>query len=372
MKVVILGAGVAGTSTAIALSKQGHEVKVYERRREPTIMGAGIVLWPNASFVLSELGLLKAIEAVSGTPTSMKRMSETGELLSEMDIGALDRAMGFASHAILRRDFQRILLDETARLDISVEYGCCACDIQKTADGAMQVLFDNGQCEEADLIIGADGRMNSVARKYIHGDIQPVYQGFVNWIGVLQANAPLVPDLSVLDVWGIGKRFGVAPISHDKLYWAGALAIPEPMVERSDSNDELEILFADWPDPVGKIIAMCDASSIRKIDIYDLEPVDLWHKDSVLMIGDAAHAALPTSGQGACQALEDAWHLAKYFPLEKKHLQEALAIFTSKRLRKTHTITQSARHLARSLFDSDPASCRLRDEQARGSDPTAH
>lgn len=375
MDIVILGAGVAGVASAIALRLRGHTVRLVERRPAPSHLGAGVVLWPNASFVLAELGMLTAVQAVSGTPTQMKRMSQDGELLSALDIGALDRTMGHASHAILRRDLQRIMLARLAELGVQVEYGHHVLRLEARAAGQARAVLANGGELGADLILGADGRMRSAAREYVSGTAAPVYQGHVNWVGVLESDAAVVDDMAILDFWGVGQRFGVVPVSRNKVYWAAAKAAPAGGgLHGADMRDGLAAQFAGWPAPVGRILAACAPASFRRIDIYDLEPIDCWHRDNVLLVGDAAHAALPTSGQGAGQALEDAWHLARGLPAKAVNaadLQEALAAFTALRRDKTRLITQMARGLSSALFDTDPAAAQERNRQARAGDSAA-
>jgi 2-polyprenyl-6-methoxyphenol hydroxylase-like FAD-dependent oxidoreductase len=93
--------------------------------------------------------------------------------------------------------------------------------------------------------------------------------------------------------------------------------------------------------------------------------VPTWHRDNLILVGDAAHAALPTSGQGACQALEDAWHLANCVEAHPGSLDQALAAFTALRFQKTAGITMAGRALAASLFNRDEAFCRERDRTSR-------
>jgi FAD-dependent urate hydroxylase len=102
--------------------------------------------------------------------------------------------------------------------------------------------------------------------------------------------------------------------------------------------------------------------------VHDHDPVDTWHRGNVLMIGDAAHAPLPTSGQGACQALEDAWHLSKLFEKGLSDIERLFATFTAQRKGKTAGITLAARQFASSLFNTDEAYCRQRNDNSKATD----
>ena len=103
--------------------------------------------------------------------------------------------------------------------------------------------------------------------------------------------------------------------------------------------------------------------------MHDLEPLPVWSRANVLLVGDAAHAPLPTSGQGACQALEDAWHLARCLEEAGATLDAALQRFTRIRGPKTAQLTQQARGFAQALFITDPDVCRTRNQQVLAADP---
>ncbi|WP_241301340.1 FAD-dependent oxidoreductase [Burkholderia stabilis] len=357
MDIAILGAGVAGMSTALALSGRGHRIRLYERRPSESTMGAGVVLWPNAGFVLEQLGLLPDIVEVSGHLHAMRCMDRHGSPFKHTDIRELDRYMGFPTRSILRRDLQAVLSRHVAAQGIEVCFGHCATTIDSAPDGRAVVRFDNGTEIAPDLVIGADGRMNSVARRHVVGSNTPVYQGFVNWIGVAQSDAPLVDDVSIFDYWGTRERFGIVAIDRQRVYWAAARHEVDgdgDDAAEGDPGPMLERMFGAWPAPVTAVMRATPPNTIAKIRVHDLDPVDVWHRGNVLLIGDAAHAPLPTSGQGACQALEDAWHLARcldeHGPHDGSDLDAALASFTMRRNPKTTAITQRARDFARQLF----------------------
>jgi FAD-dependent urate hydroxylase len=369
MDVIIIGAGVAGLATAIALRQRGIGVRIFERRPAPSHIGAGIVLWPNATFVLERFGLLEEVAAVSGRPAAMKRISATGEPLGNIDIELICRAMGYPALSVLRCELQDILLRRLNALGTRVHYGQAVTGIKVDEAGDTSVRFSDGTVYCADLVIGADGRMASQARRYVCGVNAPVYQGFVNWIGVFESPVARFSEPSIADYWGVGERFGVVPITARKAYWAGGVAAGA-IRPRDPSRYKAELLsvFSHWPEPVPSIIAQTPPRLINKIYVHDHNPIQKWHRDRVVLIGDAAHAPLPTSGQGACQALEDAWHLAGYLPEGPGELDAALVAFTAKRRKKTADIAVAARRLAASLFNRDAQYCEVRDRESRRTD----
>lgn len=372
MEIGILGSGIAGLSVALALRKQGYNPRVYERRAVPATMGAGVTLWPNASFVLEELGLLQDIAAIGGRPLAMRRQDAAGNALGGLDIGLLERTMGYPTYTVLRRHLQEVLLDHAARLGIPVEFGHRAMSIELDAHGRAVAHFENGASIRPDLLIGADGRMGSVARKFVAGDNTPVYQGFVNWIGVAQGPHALVDDTAIQDFWGAGERFGCVPIRPDLVYWAAAqVRLLNEATPAADMRKEVEDLFTGWPEPVAHLIRSTPATAIRLIAVHDLEPLHTWSRANVLLVGDAAHAPLPTSGQGACQALEDAWHLARCLDGASGGLDDVFLAFSRIRAPKTARLAEQGRVFARGLFATDPEACRIRNERAKASDPVS-
>lgn len=370
MDIAIVGAGIAGLSAALALRKQGFNPRVFERRSVPAAGGAGVTLWPNASFVLEQLGVLHAIQAVGGRPLAMRRYDAAGNALGGLDIELLDRTMGYPTVTVLRRDLQDVLLAHARRAGIAVEFGCQAVAIDLDAQGQAVARFGNGTRIRPDVLIGADGRMASVTRKFVAGNNTPRYQGFVNWIGVAQGSHALVDDVSIQDYWGTGQRFGAVAVRPDLVYWAAAQACPSNEgAGQADDRAQVEHKFAQWPEPVSRIIRATPIQAVRRIAVHDLEPLHTWSRANVLLIGDAAHAPLPTSGQGACQALEDAWHLARCLAVAGNEPTEAFEVFTTIRAPKTARLSEQGRGFARALFATDAQTCRLRDERVRACDP---
>jgi FAD-dependent urate hydroxylase len=373
MDIAILGGGVAGVSSAIALKQKGFNVSIYERRQAPTNIGAGIVVWPNAAYVLDQLGVLNDIKAASGLPTNMRRVSNTGEFLGSIDIELINQQMGYPSLSILRRDLQNILISTLKSLGVEINYSHAVTDIKSRTPDQAEVYFQNGRKITADVFVGADGRMASIARQHVHGDNSPVYQGFINWIGVYDSEEETFPEITVTDYWGVGARFGIVPISKHKAYWAGGIACPDVGPKNpAEYKAELSSIFSSWPQPVQKMIEQTPLEWINKIYVHDHNPIPTWHNHNLIAIGDAAHAPLPTSGQGACQALEDAWHLANcltnYITEKNGNLEKMFILFTSIRFEKTTNIILAARNFAASLFNRDERFCQARNQNSRNTD----
>ena len=348
MRIAIIGGGIAGSAVGLALRRRGHDVRIFERdgtRR----LGAGVVLWPNATFVLGALGLLDELVAAGGRPRRMDRFDAAGAALGGWDLEALDDAMGAPTVSVLRADLLRVLHQALARSGVAIEEGHRAIAFDAEEHGRCgRVRFAGGMELEAELILGADGR-HSAARAFVRRDAgaSAVYQGFVNWVGIspLPLEEPIISDHR-----GDAQRFGIVPVG-EQVYWAGACRRDEPPArDEQISRAELAARFASWPALVREAIARAPADRFRTIGIHDVEPALPWHRGRVLLVGDAAHAAAPTSGQGVGQALEDAWHLGQVLPADGADLAGALEAFTARRFEKTRAITHAGRGLARALF----------------------
>jgi len=368
MKIAILGGGVAGVSSAIALIQKGFEVTVYERNKSESNIGAGIVIWPNAAYILDQLQVLDEMKMVSGYPSSMQRISSTNEKLGSISIAEINHNMGYPSLSILRYEFQNILVSKLDSLGVKIKYGYEITSIEEK-ESIVNVHFKNGIKTTADILIGADGRMSSIARKYVTGDNKPTYQGFINWIGVFESEHKTFNEIVVKDYWGVGERFGIVPVSPYKAYWAGGVSAKKIGTRDSSAyKEELKALFSKWPGLINTIITDTPTSKINKIYVHDHNPIDKWHRNNIVIIGDAAHAPLPTSGQGACQALEDAWHLANCLSENSINLNDSLSKFTKLRIDKTTGIISAGRSLASTLFNPDVEFCNTRNENSKKTD----
>ncbi|NQZ24113.1 MAG: FAD-dependent monooxygenase [Colwellia sp.] len=355
MNISILGGGIGGLSTAIALKQAGFDVEVYERHSQPIEIGAGIVCWPNASFVLAQLGLLDKVAELAGPVIAMNRFCSSGESLGSLNIDELNRLMKYPSYSILRKDLMKILTQRSVELNINIHYQHTVRSLFNNS-GSVYVQFSCGKVIEADIIISADGR-----RLYVTENNSPIYQGSVNWIGVFETDTALFTELSVADYWGVGERFGIVPVSKTKAYWAGGVTAEHTgEIKPERYKSELSALFSHWSGLIEQVINETPLSRIHQVYVHDHDPIDCWHKDNVLLLGDAAHAPLPTSGQGACQALEDAWHMTQCLTDNSNDIEKAFRQFTSLRIAKTSGITLGGRHLAAAIFNNDSSFCKQR------------
>jgi len=294
-------------------------------------------------FVMQKMGLAEKIKHAGGTPSLMRQFDRNGHLMTHFDISAVNSLCGFPGVTILRRELMGILTGTLENLGGRITFNCAisAADILKLS-------------QEFDLVVGADGRMNSVVRQALYAEkVIPRYHGFVNVIGVGRTPEGTFNN-AIDDFRGQGERFGIVPVNEGQCYWAGAWsASVDNNRPRAHWYEELRQRFRDWPAPVQNILLSCDRTSVNGIFVHDIDPLPFWHQGNVLIIGDAAHASLPTSGQGACQALEDAWHLTRILK-ETDDLETALQGFYQQRHSKTSAAQLAGREFAKKIFSEQP------------------
>jgi 2-polyprenyl-6-methoxyphenol hydroxylase-like FAD-dependent oxidoreductase len=298
----------------------------------------------------------------------MARYDHLGEPLGCLNVETLDHLMGdYPSLAILRRDLMTVL--EQAALDAGVDIQFeSTVNIERDERSLNPHISVNGVSYKSEMILGCDGRMNSTARKYVVGDNTPVFRNFMNWVGIVTFPSSVFDTFHVQDYWGVGHRFGIVPVDANTAYWAaGSYREVPPTKNESLGIQQITDMFVGWPKQVTNVLAHANESEFREIAVYDHDPSSIWHRDNVLLMGDAAHAALPTSGQGACQALEDAWHLSELVK-QGNGIDETAREFTKIRMGKTTGITMAARGLASNLFSTDELFCKQRNQQSKATD----
>ena len=345
MQVLIAGGGIAGLACAIALADRGHAVTLVERRPCGRAEGAGLILWPQACQVLGTLGLLPAITAHAAPLLGLERRSLTGERLQAFDFRDI------RPPAVLRAHVMAVLEDAARQRDVKLHFGLAAVDV--TASGGpgspAVVATADGRRFEADLVVGADGRMDSVVGRRLR-TTAPVDHGLVSWVGVAEGMAPALGGAAV-DFWVKGARLGVVPCGADRAYWAAT--VRAALVDDARPwRDTVQALLPDAGGLVQRVLSATDEAVVHRHRLFDVEPDGAWHRDRLVLVGDAAHASLPTTGRGATEALLDADALAAALPADTSFsaLQAALSGYTRARRADATANMLAARELSRRVF----------------------
>ena len=303
-QILVIGAGITGLATAVALQRCGHDVTVIEERTD-TSSGAGISIWPNALAALDEIGLGDAVREAGGRVTAGALRWRDGSWLRHPARERLVKALGEPLVVIRRSALTTVLADALA--DGTVHTGLSARELLATADGVRITLSDS-TTREAAAVVGADGTRSVVAR-HLNGALADHYAGYTAWRGV--ADYAIDSDLAG-EVLGPGIEFGHVPLGADRTYWFATQRAAEGQVSPQGELDYLKSLFASWTDPIPAVLDATDPNDVLRNDLYDRDPGRQWARGPVVVVGDAAHPMRPHLGQGGCQGLEDAAVLARF------------------------------------------------------------
>jgi 2-polyprenyl-6-methoxyphenol hydroxylase-like FAD-dependent oxidoreductase len=327
----VIGGGIGGVAAAVALHRAGIEATVYERANELREVGAGMMLWPNATRVLKELGLIERVVALSGPAQHFFVRSRTGTILMDIGLGHFD-VPALCTH---RSDLLEALISALPAQQVRLGHDFGYFELRESSVG---IHFSNGVSVEHDFLIGADG-IRSRVRSQLLGIREPIFRGYTIWRGLAHLTGA-VSQGSNSETWGRGKRFGILSTGGDRFTWY-ATANTDPDHVDSDEGRQRELLqmFAGWHEPVERLIVGTDEGAILKNGAYDLPPLKRWGHRRVMLLGDAAHPCTPNLGLGGCMALEDALVLAKSFCREATP-ELALRRYESLRRRRTRHVQQ--------------------------------
>lgn len=351
--IAIIGGGIGGLTTAIALRQKGFRPAVYESAPALRPVGAGITLAINAMRVFQKLGLAgRALER--GHP--LEELWITDQQLrpvSRTALGPLIREFGVPNLGIHRGALQRLLLE--ALPDDGIQPGKRLDRLEEWED-EVRLYFEDGTVVPADVVIAADG-IHSAARQQLFPAGRQRPSGQVCWRGICPADiAPW--QRRGTEAWAPGQRFGIVPISEGSIYWFAVVNEKRGRDWAGLSKTGLLDAFRPFARPVAELIEQTPEGRILYSPISDLEPLRKWYSKHVVLLGDAAHATTPNMGQGACQAIEDALALAS--SLSSLPREEAFRAYQNQRKKRADRIVRQSRRLGRIAQLDSPLLGRLR------------
>jgi 2-polyprenyl-6-methoxyphenol hydroxylase-like FAD-dependent oxidoreductase len=208
--------------------------------------------------------------------------------------------------------------------------------------------FAGGLADEGDALIGADG-LKSRVRAQLFGEAKPIYRGMTAYRALTHYVPATYKRGYICEFLGSGKAFGFLAIGKGRMYWYVASIASEGQPDAPiGRKQELQDMFQDWPEPIPELIAATDEANILKNDLYDRVPIRDWGKQNITLLGDAAHPTLPTMGQGACMAIEDALVVTKCL-LEQSDPKDAFRQYESLRLVRTKKIVEQSLMIGKSF-----------------------
>lgn len=342
MEITIIGAGIGGLTTGIALKKFGHKVTIYEQAEKILPVGAAISLWSNGVKCLNYLGLTEQVAKLGGQMDQLAYIDGlTGDTMTQFSLLPLIEEVGQRPYPVARADLQNMLMDEFGREDIQL--GKKMVELQEQKDGVL-VKFADGTEIKTDLMIGADGT-HSITRAYVLGEqVSRRYAGYVNWNGLVEISEKLTPADQWTTFVGQGKRVSLMPVADGKFYFFFDVPLPVGLENnRAEYKTLLKQYFEGWCAPVQHLIDALDEQKTNRVEIHDIEPFAQFYKGRVVIVGDAAHSTTPDIGQGGCQAMEDAIYLARSLQINTLGLEDALKRYQNKRNERANELVLRAR-----------------------------
>ena len=314
-RIAVIGAGIGGLATALALLCRGLDVEVYEQAPQLGEVGAGIQISSNGTRVLYALGLEEALRRVQVLPSRRQiRHWSTGETWDWFELGAVSAKRYGTPHVMLHRaDLHALLAEAVGRLKPDAVHLAKRCIGLTQSDRQVEIRFETGETASAAYVIGADG-IHSRVRECLFGPDRPQFTGVVAWRAVVPMEKLPSRLAQMVGTNWLGPRGHVLhyPVRR------GELMNYISLVERDDwqieywtvagTRSELANDYRGWHADVHAIIANIETP--YKWALMVREPMPQWSQGRITLLGDACHPTLPFLGQGGVMALEDGYVVA--------------------------------------------------------------
>ncbi|MGW8376650.1 FAD-dependent monooxygenase [Streptomyces sp. ODS28] len=364
--VLIIGGGIAGPVTAMALRKAGIGATVYEAYPVGADdVGAFLVLFNNGLEALRTIGAHQPVLDAAFPAGSVELFSAEGELIAERPASGTrdeDGAGVLGPHTLKRAALYRVLHDEAARRGVDVQHGKRLTGAETLPDGRVTARFADGTSATGDLLLGADGLHSTVRGLLDPHAPRPRHTGQITVCGYARGLSPeLSPAVGTYRMLHGKRAFLGCTRAPDGEVWWFANTPGEEMsreelaaVTAGEWRERLRALFAEDGTPAAAVVG-ASGEGIVGSNAYDIARTPVWHSGPLAVLGDAAHAAAPNAGQGASMAIEDGVVLAKCLR-DLPHPEGAFAAYEHlRRERVERLVRQSAQLNAHAVHGPERA-----------------
>ena len=350
-KITIIGAGIGGLTTAIALKQQGFEIEIFENSSAFKKAGSGINLAINAMQVYKKLGVYDDILQNANYTNSMKARTKNLGILTAASFKKFEEIFHAKTVAIHRATLHKILVKHIGNSQIHLNKKLKHLE---QSNGKVYLFFEDGTRNTAEILIGADG-IHSAVRKSIFDNTELRDAEQICWRGISTAKIDKKYKEELNEIWGQGNRFGFVPITDEKIYWFA-------LIDKKDfktKDIDLPTVFSDYHQIVKDIIKSTPKNEIICNEIWDLKPMDQWYKENVCLLGDSGHATTPNMGQGAGQAIESAMALSICLK-EESNVTDAFKKYQNIRFKKVNHIIKTSWMIGKLAQSNNSIVCMMR------------
>ncbi|MEK1853197.1 MAG: FAD-dependent monooxygenase [Phyllobacterium sp.] len=308
--IAIIGAGLGGAAAGALLQRAGFDVHVYEQAPSFSRLGAGIHMGPNVLKIFERIGIDKKLVEISSKPTHwFSRDGVTGEYLSRIPLDGY----GTPYCTVHRGDLHALQI--TALNEGTLHFDKKLTRIEDSGSD-VYLEFEDGTSTRADIVIGADG-INSRVRETLLGFEKPNYSGWVGHRALISADKLKKYDLEFEDCvkwWGPDRHMMVYYTTGNRDEYYYVTGVPHPAWEFDtafveSSREEMAEAFAGYHPVIGALIE--STREVTKWPLFNRNPLPLWSKGRLVLLGDACHPMKPHMAQGAAMAIEDAAMLTR-------------------------------------------------------------
>lgn len=313
--IAIVGAGLGGAAAATLLQQAGFKVDIYEQAPEFSRIGAGIHMGPNIMKIFRRMGIEQALSGMGSHPDHwFSRDGATGDYLSRIALGEFAvKEYGAAYITVHRGDLHALQMSTIA--PGTVHFSKCLDKLEETETG-VRLSFTDGTTAQADIVIGADG-INSKIREELLGAEKPLYSGWVAHRALISSEVLRKYDLNFENCvkwWSEDRHMMVYHTTgkRDEYYYVTGVPHAAWDFEGNwidSSREEMFEAFAGYHPTVQALIESTD--SVTKWPLLNRNPLPLWSRGRLVLLGDACHPMKPHMAQGAGMAIEDAAMLTR-------------------------------------------------------------
>src|SRR3954471_2342324 len=345
-RAVVIGAGIGGPTSAVALARAGWRVTVVERATSLDPVGAGLGVAPNALHALDALGLGDALRARAAIQGDAGLRRPDGRWIYRTSMDSVRQRFGDPLVVALRSDVVDVLTSALPDGALRLGTGVAGVGVRKG-----DVELADGTGLSADLVVAADGVRSATRALAFPGHSRLRTVPAVAW----RFLSPRPAGLVSAETWGTGAMVGLVPLADGRVYTYAGLAVP------ADAEVPPLPAFDGWHDPIPQLFAT--AQDVLAGRLQELErPLPAMHSGRVALVGDAAHPMTPFLAQGACQAMEDAVTLARV--ADPSDVIGSLAAYTEARLARTQGVVRRSRRVGDAILRPGRVGAAVRDRVA--------